>query len=496
MADGKSEGGRVDRGRRRFIRQTALASAAPVVVGRLAWADGLGGAEAGGGPAALPRVVHVHHGRAARWPRTTGKYRDFLDQPSIDRMLDQAVMVLKDAGLDEAWRRVFPLGAPATRKLAIKINLNNATDPVEGAGDIIDAVPEPCIAVIKGFVRAGGLSSNCTIYDATNTQPTRYMAPWFKNRVKATFPDVKFHAAGGGEGFADGENDPWDGPSGDAADPRTYVTWSPAYATAPPDTRIAAVVLSADYLVNVPIVKKHGQANVTLGYKAHLGSIDRADRLHPWLFSDVPEASVLADIMGSPVVPGDPSVKSLAQKTVLTVGDLLYGQPCKNFGVTPRPWAIFRNEWPSHLVVSDDPVAADSVMIDILEAEPANEGGCGSSRSWARRYLQFAEAKGQGVHEHVALPQGQRFDPARMTYARIDYRFVELSSSGALLTVSKLANGAVLLQWTHYFPGPCEVWRATQPDFSDALMLGASPVGSFVDNSPLPKAYYSVLYGG
>ena len=496
MGRRESAGRGPDRGRREFIRRTAIVSAAPVVVGRLAWAEGMAGAAGADGTAALPRVVHVHHGRAARWPRTAGNYRDYLDQASIDRMLDQAVMALKDAGVDEAWRRVFPLAAPATRKLAIKVNLNNATDPVEGAGDIIDAVPEPCIAVIKGFVRTGGLSANCTIYDATNTQPTRYMATWFKNRVKAVFPDVKFQAAGGGEGFADGNDDPWSGDSGDAPDPRTYVTWSPAYVSPPPDTRIAGVALSADYLVNVPIVKKHGQANVTLGYKAHLGSIDRADRMHPWLFNDVPEASVLADIMGSPVVPGDPSVRSLAQRTVLTVGDLLYGQPCKNFGVVPRPWAIFRNEWPSHLVVSDDPVAADSVMIDILEAEPATEGGCGSSRSWARRYLQYAEAKGQGVHEHVALPQGQLFDPARMTYARIDYRFVDLHSSGAILTVTRLANGAALLQWTHYLPGACEIWRATKPDFSDALMLGASPTGMFVDNSPLPKAFYSVLYGG
>jgi hypothetical protein len=195
-------------------------------------------------------------------------------------------------------------------------------------------------------------------------------------------------------------------------------------------------------------------------------------------------------------VPGDPTVRSIAQRTVLTVGDLLFGQPCKNFDAVPRPWAIFRNEWPCSLIVSDDPVAADSVMIDILEAEPANDGGCGSVRTWARRYLQYAEAKGQGIHDHVALPRGQRFDPSRMTYTRIDYRHVDLHPSGALLTVTRLANGAALLQWTHYFPGACEIWRATKPDFSDALLLGASPTGTFVDNSPLPKAFYSVLYGG
>jgi len=450
-------------------------------VRRLAWAEEL----SGGGPAALPRVVHVHHGRAARWPLTTGMYRDFLDQAAIDRMLDEAVATLKGTGLDEAWRRVFPLEAPETRTLAIKVNLNNATNLEDGAGNYIDAVPEPCISVIKGFVRAGGLSANCTIYDLTNTAPTRCLATWFKDRVKAVFPDVCFRASGGSEGLG-----------ADAPDPTTYVTWSPAYLSRPPDTRIAALVLSSDYLVNIPIVKKHGQANVTLGYKNHLGTIDRADKLHNWLFADVPEASVLADIMGSPVVPGDPGVRSIAQKTVLTVGDMLYGQPCKNFDVVPRPWAIFRSEWPCNLIVSDDPVAADSVMIDILEAEPAADGGCGSSRSWARRYLQYAEQKGQGVHDHVALPVGQHFDPARMTYTRIDYRHVDLWPSGADLRVTRLANGFALLQWTHYFPGACEIWRATRPDFSDAVLVGASPTGSWVDTSSFPRAFYRVYFGG
>jgi len=95
------------------------------------------------GTAALPRVVHVHHGLAARWPRTSGMYRDFLDQVSIDRMLDQAVMVLKDAGVDEAWRRVFPLAAPATRKLAIKVNLTTRSTGWMARGTTSTPFPSP-----------------------------------------------------------------------------------------------------------------------------------------------------------------------------------------------------------------------------------------------------------------------------------------------------------------------------------------------------------------
>lgn len=424
---------------------------------------------------------------AARCPSAAGlAYRDFVDQEAVSVMLNQAVQSLKGGSLEEAWQGVFALTNPETRRLVIKVNCNNATDAADGAGDIIDAIPEPAIATIQGFVMAGGLSANCSIFDATTSSPARHIATWFREKVAAIFPDVIFGA------FPDSSSG-----GNDAFDPRTYVTWDPAYLTPPPETRLTSIVLDADYLVNIPIVKRHSQANVTLGYKNHLGCITDPGNLHPYLYEDVPEASVLADIMGSPVVSGDPSVKSFAQKTVLTVGDMLYGQPCSNFGQNPMPWSIYRNEWPNCLFVSGDPVAADSVMFDVLDSQPGGGGGCGSVMGWARRFLQFAEQKGQGVHEHVALPaNGELFDPSLMTYSRIDYRYLDMWASGAELTCTRIENGAILLEWEHYFPGLCEVWRATQHDFSDASILGASPTGQYVDANPPEPAYYQILFKG
>jgi hypothetical protein len=399
-------------------------------------------------------------------------------------MLDEAVCRLEDAGADEAWRAVFPLEAPETRYLAIKINCNNALDPVDGAGNEIDALPEPVVAVIQGFVRAGGRSAHCHVYDATSSGSQRYVAEWFRDRVRAHFPDVRFNGS-------------IDDPSPTAGwDPRTHVTWSPAYVSPPPDTRIAQLALDADYLVNVPIVKRHSQANLTLAYKNLFGSIDSCDRLHPWVYEDVPEASVLADIMGSPHVDGDPAVRTLAEKTALVVGDMLYGQPCSNFGVSPQPWQTFRGEWPNGLIVSDDPVAADSVMADLLQAEPAEGGACGGIRSWARRHLSYAEQLGQGVHETIPLPAGEPFDASRMTYGRIDYRFADLWPSGADLTVTRAPSGEVLLEWDHYFDGLYEVHRATRPDFSDAILLGVTPVRQYADPAPPDPSFYRIRFAG
>lgn len=459
--------------RREFLKRASLASAATLLTPDWGFiADSL---------LIPPKVVHVHHGRAARWSRSGGNYRDFIDQGAVTLMLDQAVLSLKGGTLNQAWGSVFSLAAAETRLLGIKVNCNNATAAADGAGTSIDAVPEPVIAVIKAFLRSGGRATNCYVFDLSTSGGYRYIATWFRNKVLAAVPGVQFRdAASNTRG---------------AYNAATHVTWSAGYPTTPPVTRIHDLPRQCDYLVNMPIVKRHIGAGSTLGYKNHFGTIENCAGLHNYVYSDVTQASVLADIMGSPVVPGNPAIRSLAQKTVLTIGDMLYAQPCKNFGLSPEPWVTFGREWPNNLIVATDPVAADSVMIDLLEAEPAG-GTCGGISPWTRRYLQFAEAKGQGIYEHIALPVGQVFNPARMTYTRFGYRHLDLWPGGANLTVKKNTDGSTRLEWTHYFVGNCEVQRATKPDFSDKVVIALNALGYCTDTSGIAPAYYRVNYVG
>ncbi|MBP7148498.1 MAG: DUF362 domain-containing protein [Acidobacteria bacterium] len=461
--------------RREFLCRTGLASLAALAAG--AWP------RFARGEFAFPKVAHVHHGRAAKWPRTTGLYRDHVDQSLVTRMLDEAVRALKGGTADQAWQRVFALGSNATRTLAIKVNCNNSNDPTDGAGAEIDALPEPVIAVIRGFLRAGGTAARCHVYDLTSSTggDHRHVATWFRNRVLAACPGVQFRDEAVNKGGT--------------YNARTHVTWSAGYAAKPPVTRIFDLVRQADYLVNVPIVKRHIGAGSTLGYKNHFGSIENCGYLHDYVFNDTANASVMADILGSPYVPGDPTVRTLAQKTVLTVGDMLYGQPCKNFDLVPEPWKTFGNEWPNSLVVSSDPVAADSVMIDLLEAEPAATG-CGVIPTWGRRHLTFAQARGQGVHDHIVLSPGERFDPAHMAYTKIDYQYLDLWPGGADLRVSRTADGRAKLDWQHYFGGRFDILRAARADFSDAVVVGTTYANSWTDSSPAAPWFYRVDFAG
>ncbi len=455
--------------RRTFLKSSALA-AAPLLAGGAAFAQ----------ESARPRVVHVHHGRAVTWSRGGGYYRDAVHVTIVQAMLDEAVQLLKGGDLTTAWRRVFALSGNDARKLAIKVSCNNSYTAA-GCGNETDAIPEPAIAAIRGFVRAGGRAANVTLYDATTSNGARAIPTWFRDRVLAAVPGVQFldkATAKGGTYSA-----------------RTHVTWSAGYGSPPPATRIADVALKADYLVNIPLVRRHVGAGASLGYKNHFGSIENVHLLHPYVWNDYPTGSVLADVLGSPSVPGDPTVRSLAKKTVLTIGDLLLGQPCKNYGLEPVPWQTFRKEWPNSLVVGDDPVAADSVMLDLLAAEPA-AASCGQLAAWGRRYLSTAEARGQGVYETVPLAPGALFDPKKMTYKKIDYRHLDLQEGGADLRVSRVPPKSAKLEWTHYFAGVCEVRRASLADFSDAVLLTTTSANSYVDNATVPRAYYKVNFVG
>lgn len=459
--------------RREFLRRSVIATSALPLVG-----TGLRTASAAS--PTKPRVVHAHHGRAVTWSRAKGFYRDAIDLDAVQRMLDLAVQQLKGGNVDDAWRRVFALPSPATRKLAIKVSCNNSYIP-DGCGNETDGVPEPAIATIRGFLRAGGKPSNVTVYDATTSNGARVIPDWFRQRILAQFPEVR---------FVDRST-----PKNGLYDARTHVTWSPGYIVPPPATRISDVVLQADYLVNIPLVRRHIGAGFSLGIKNHFGSIENVHLLHPYVWDEYNAGSVLADILASPNVPGDPTVKSFRRKTVLTIGDMLLGQPCKNYGYTPVAWQTFGNEWPNSLIVGDDPVATDSVMLDLLEPEPGL-GDCGGIAPWARRHLQVAESRGLGVYEHLGLPSLTRFDPRLMTYTKIDYRFQELLRGGADLQVRSLADDSAALKWSHYFDGPCSVYRATRPDFSDAQLLTTTTAGEFIDGAHLPKAFYRVEYVG
>jgi hypothetical protein len=306
-------------------------------------------------------------------------------------------LVLTDTTtLADAWGALLP-AYTVGQKVAIKINLNNAG--CDSSNNIIDALPQPVNSVIRGLKTIGVAESDIYVYDVTNGWHQGAMPQRLVNKVAALYPDVLYDAYDSGcttpqlLGYSSTEKVHFNVPGG-----------KPAISDRP----LCNALVEADYLINMPIMKKHGMAGVTLAFKNHFGSLEHCDYVH-WSV-DLGDGSYTAAYNGLVDIYNNTHIKD---KTVLTVGDALYGARFNNYNEVPSPWPTFANQSPNSLFFSVDPVAIDSVMVDFLDAEGGIPNG-------ADDYLALAAASGLGVFE--------RWD-ASQQYHLIDYQRLEVSLS-------------------------------------------------------------------
>jgi hypothetical protein len=356
-----------------------------------------------------PIVVHVHEPDATDWDGS-GWYGDAVNQSVVDTMVQQGLQELTaESSWTDIWNDLFsqvqPSGYQVGQKIAIKVSFNNSWNGgCSGTYNQIDALPHPVKALIGGLVAAGVEQDDIWVYDATQ-EDGRIIPDRFRIPIQSSLPDVQFY----GQDTCSGVNPVSHGGHSsltiEFSDPGGNLT----------DRLLTDVLYDATYLINMPIVKRHGIHPVSLGFKNHFGSINNIvrggnDDLHIYisplesLYS--PNYSPLVDIFENP---------NIKNKTILTVGDALYGA----YGATavpPTSWESFEDA-PNSLLFAKDPVAIDCVMIDLLVAE----GWVGDD---AYDYLFVAEGAGLGVCE--GTPENAGGDPWQTPYgsgySKIAYR--------------------------------------------------------------------------
>ena len=339
------------------------------------------------------RVVHTQSDAATYWDYATGWYGDYVSQPVVDAMTDRGVMALTNTvTLADAWRALIP-AYTSGQIVAIKINLNNA-DCNDG-DQVIDALPQPVNSVIRGLKAIGVPEDNIWVYDVTSGWHNGEMPARLVAQITALYPNVQFHSNESGcsiaLGYSSTEKIHFAVPSG-----------KPAISNRP----ICNALVGASYLINMPIMKKHGMAGVTLGFKNHFGSFDSCQLVH-WSV-DLGDGEYVSTYNGLVDIYDNAHFRN---KTVLTLGDGLYGARINNYDEVPSPWPTFGNKSPNSLFFSMDPVAIDCVMYDFLDAEGGVPAGSDD-------YLKLANAHGLGSFEH--------WDAARQ-YHTIDYRRIQVS---------------------------------------------------------------------
>lgn len=331
------------------------------------------------------------------------------NQEVLDEMFSTGLQAL--AGEEDdytAWDSLFrffneihgngDIGYISGEKIAIKINMNNGYfEAYTNEIDDIDANPYIVKALLRQLIDTVGVAQeDITVYDAS-----RKLMNWFYNRVYyesypadplvPEFPNVHFVDSDGG---ASGREQVV------ASEQRIYFAEGPCeYRTLP------TCVTEADYLINMPITKRHIGDRVTLAGKNWFGTW-MEDVLSVHEYHQMGFAA-----MGNPAPQTDLTAhEEIGGKTLLLIGDGTYGCRYGNSDISYFQMYPFNEDWMGSLFFSQDPVAIDSVMYDFLHTE-----GTGPSEG-AQNYLhQSAEppldvydpendgtylSESLGVHEH------------------------------------------------------------------------------------------------
>lgn len=328
-------------------------------------------------PVLRGRVVHTHSVNATSWAGQTD-YWNYVNQNVVNNMVDQGVMAFTGTTtVADAWRTLLP-NYRAGQKIAIKASFNNSASCSDSDGQI-DALIQPINSVVRGLKQIGVSEGDLWIVD-----PSRSIPQHFVNACQ--YPGVHYFDPGCRESATWESNDP----------NASLEFFPPPGVARPPATRVSDVLINATYLINMPIMKAHGIAGISLAFKNHFGSISQPWNLHSYLGSSGrANYNPLVDIYRNPHVGG---------KTILTISDSLFA--AKMFDVRPTTWTTFGGAVPNSLFFATDPVAIDCVMCDFLAAEISLD-------AMSDTYLKLAEQANLGVYE--------RGNPWGGGYSRINY---------------------------------------------------------------------------
>jgi uncharacterized protein (DUF362 family) len=331
------------------------------------------------------RVVWAHNPKATMWDGQSDFWwaEEFTDQNLVSEMLSGSLRQLTgESGDTAAWEALFTHfkgqrgqtgGYRPGEKIAIKANLNGSKDHGDPKNNSFVS-PAVAFALLNQLVQAGVKPDDIWLYDASRYVPD----PIVNAGGTAALAGVHFADFSGGDGREVCQRD-----SSQAVQWSVDPNGNPAY--------LPTVVTRATYVINVALFKGHSLAGVTLTAKNHFGTLmsdlDGKPTLNPpqganlhsfvaayavqgppgWSWPQAPMGSYspLVDLIGHPHVGG---------KTLLFMIDGLYGVQDQNAELSTKSLfqsAPFNNHWSSSLLLSQDPVALDSVGADILVNEPA-----------------------------------------------------------------------------------------------------------------------------
>jgi hypothetical protein len=295
---------------------------------------------------------------------------DNTNQTIVNEMVSQALQMLTNKASDStAWEALFryfnnihgkgDIGYAAGEKIVIKLNLNtngcsSSSDNYERKNlKSTDTSPQIVYAILDQLVNKVGVAQA----DISIGDPGRNVDHLFWNKCYNIFPEVKYWGKGNNRTpIVRSINHEIRTSNGELED------WLPN------------CYMEAAYMINIPVLKKHHRAGISLAAKNHFGTFVpfNGDAFH-W-HNSLPctqgkgtvdnggygKYRCFVDIMGH---------QHLGGKTILYLIDGIWS--ATNYGDPPIKWrmAPFNNDWPSSIFLSQDPVAIESVGFDFMYEE-------------------------------------------------------------------------------------------------------------------------------
>jgi len=372
----------------------------------------------------------------------------FLDknnnQDVIDDMLSEVLKTLTAKDTDvAAWDALFKYfnqvkhgladkGYSSGEKIFIKINATSSWGKGEDWGNITadnkkkenqyyaiaETSPQLALSVLRQLITVCGIDQS-SIYVG---DPMKHIYDHSYNLWANEFPNVHYVAYEGGFGREQVIA---------AADPSIFYSDKQSVLDTENDA-LYTVMEDANYMINIPTLKAHARAGITLFPKNHFGSHTRSSafHLHPGLVApdtgppvrtEMSMYRTQVDLMGHELI---------GKNTMLFLLDALWsGSEAVD---PPTKWDLvpFNGDWTSSIFASQDIVAVESVGFDFLKAEYNGEKGkvdypnmpgvddylhqAADSSWWPEGIVYDPEGDGTimqslGVHEHWNNPLDKQY---------------------------------------------------------------------------------------
>jgi hypothetical protein len=354
------------------------------------------------------RVVWVRDAKATTWDGRTGNWWSDanVNQAAVNQMVSKSLQTLTGAATDrEAWDKIFRFynrehgrgeaGYKRGEKIVIKINCNVDSSGKEWSNTGYPS-PQAIYAVVSQLIDVAGVAGD----NITIAEPSRNIGDPIYGKITGN-PNPEYQNVW----FASTKAVPGTRRVIAAPDPNTVVYCDPT--SGGKKHNLPKCYAEATYMINLALLRPHRVYGVTLCAKNHFGSIYDGKTFTPAALHNYALWDLSHNKLGDPHChPGLIGHKDLGGKTILYMLDGLYTS-YNNWGnASIKKWQTLGDEWCASILASQDPVAIDSVGLDLIRNEPNLTTGNPGFTPNVCNYLHEAAQANQP-------PSGAVYDPEK-----------------------------------------------------------------------------------